>query len=105
MIIDIDKSTFDEEITQPCIVDFYTSGCPACDKLAPVFEQMSEQIDSVRFLKVNLDNDISLAERYSLKYVPTLMLFNGGEPVSVSTGFMDIGELTSFINSGEDALK
>ncbi len=103
MAIETNKALFDEQIKNPCIVDFYTSGCPVCEKLAPVFEDFSEHCDEIDFFKVNLDEDITLAERYGIDHVPTLILFIEGKPANVHTGFLDIEGIAAFIASGKES--
>lgn len=104
MIIQTDKSTFDSHIKSPCVVDFYTSGCPSCEKFAPVFEQAAPQHSDYKFVKVNLDDDITLAERYGITHIPTVMKFIEGEPVETAIGYLDDVELSRFID-GEETIK
>ena len=103
MTVHTDKNKFDKQIRKPCVVDFYTTGCPNCAKLAEVFEEVSEEFENIAFYKVNLDEDLTLAERYGLRYVPTLMLFNGGELIAEHTGYLSAEELTAFIMREEAA--
>lgn len=105
MIIETDKTKFDQQIQSPSIVDFYTTGCPSCEKLGPVFEQLSGQYSTYSFLKVNLDADITLAERYGISHVPTVIRFEYGQPAGIRTGYMDETELAEFITDGEDAVQ
>ncbi len=100
MTIETNKTLFNEQIQKPCIVDFYTSGCPVCERLAPVYEDVSGRCDDLAFFKVNLDEDITLAERYSIDHVPTLILFEAGQPVRVNTGCLDQEGLIAFIAGG-----
>lgn len=103
MIIETDRTIFDKQIQSPCVVDFYTTGCLACEKLGRVFEQLSEQYTEYIFLKVNLDSDITLAERYGISHVPTVIRFENGQSVGIRTGYMDEKELAGFITQREDA--
>lgn len=93
----IDKTKFDRYIKSLCIVDFYTSECPNCQKQAEVFEALSEAFEGIAFYKVNLDDDLTLAERYDLQFVPTLMLFNKGVAIDEHVGFLDEKGLAAFI--------
>jgi len=101
MIIEADKSTFDIHIKTPCVVDFYTSGCPSCEKFGHVFEQAAPQYEDYKFLKVNLDDDLTLAERYGLTHIPTVIKFIGGVAVNTKSGYMDKMEFCHFINEEE----
>ncbi len=102
MTIETSRALFNEQIKDPCIVDFYTTGCPVCEKLAPVYGDLSEERDNLTFYKVNLDEDITLAETYGIDHVPTLILFDGGQPVKVHTGYLDKEGLSAFIAGGKE---
>lgn len=104
MTIQADTSTFDEHIQNPCIVDFFMSDCPSCEKFGPVFEQTALKHTGYRFLKVNLDDDITLAERYGVTHIPTAMKFIHGKPVASATGYMDVEAFTQFIE-GEEVME
>lgn len=101
MIISTDKTSFDSYIQNPSIVKFYSSGCPSCEKLAPVFEQMAEQHTAYTFLNINLDEDITLAERYGIDHIPAVMMFDKGEKVKTNIGYMDGTQFCQFIESGD----
>jgi thioredoxin 1 len=92
-----DKTTFDKHIKKPCVVYFYTTYCPVCRRLTQVFEEASEQRGDLAFYKVNLDDDIALAERYEITHVPTLMIFRGGRPAGEHVGYLDADMLAEFI--------
>lgn len=104
MTIETDKTLFDEQIMAPCVVDFYTSGCPVCEKLSPVFEELSMEYNDLAFYKVNLDEDITLAERYGIDHVPALMLFKDGQAVKTNVGFLDKEGFAAFAADGKAAV-
>ncbi len=99
MLVSVDKSNFDEYISKPCIADFYISDCPSCEKFIPVFEEVSRMYDNYTFLKVNLDDDITLAERYGIQHIPTILKFENSEVVKNVTGYMDVETFKEFIES------
>ena len=100
MVIEIFENEFDEKIKDPCIVDFYTSTCPSCVMLAPVFEKVSEDFaGEISFYKINLENAMSLAQRFSIMYVPTLIVFKDGSAAAAETGFMDEAALSEFVKN------
>jgi thioredoxin 1 len=94
-----DKTTFDKQIKKPSVVYFYTSYCPVCRLQSRIFEDVSEQYESFAFYKVNLDEDASLAERYEITHVPTLMLFREGRPQSEHIGLLDAEKLAAFVEN------
>ncbi len=103
MTTEINKHTFDEQVTGVSIVDFFTPDCPTCGKLSDVFERVSAATTDVKFFKVDLEDDITLAERFSIDHIPTLIVFRDGKPVVTNVGFLDDTQLTAFINSAKGA--
>lgn len=101
MLVAADKNTFDAHTKTLCIADFYTSGCPTCERLAPVFAQAATRHTGCTFAKVNLDEDITLAERFGITHVPTIIRFVQGQPVATHVGFLTPEELDAFIQKEE----
>jgi len=78
----------------PVVVDFWAAWCGPCRAMAPMFEQAaSELAGKARFVKVNVDEQQTLAQRYGIRAIPTLVLFRGGEEVRRHSGAMDAGAL------------
>ena len=96
MVIELLENEFDEKIKETCVVDFSTSSCPACVMLSPVFEKVSHELD-IPFYSVNLENAMSLAQRFSIMYVPTVIVFKDGNAAAVKTGALSENELTELI--------
>ncbi|MDR2889560.1 MAG: thioredoxin family protein [Lachnospiraceae bacterium] len=100
MIREIDKSTFDREVGERgaiSIVDFFTPDCPTCCALGKVFEQVAAEQTDIKFFKVDLEEDITLAERFSIDHIPTLIIFRDGEPIKTNVGYLEAPELTEFL--------
>lgn len=81
------------EADVPVLVDFYADWCGPCRALAPVLEQLAQETQGVRIVKVNVDQAPSLAAQYRVSAIPTLILFNQGKPVQRMTGLMTKEEL------------
>lgn len=71
------------------LVDFFATWCGPCRMLAPVLEQLSEELSDVTIVKVDVDQDGALAQRFGIMAVPTMILFENGEPVQQLQGFMN----------------
>ena len=88
--IDVNESNFETEVlkaTQPVVVDFWAQWCGPCKMLAPALEEIaSEQAGRAKVVKVNLDENPGLAERYRVQAIPTLLYFMGGEVREMSVG-------------------
>lgn len=69
-----------EHSEKPVILDFWAPWCTYCRGLEPVFDRLAQQeTDRFAFGKVNIDEEMALAERFEIMTIPTLLLFRGGE--------------------------
>jgi len=95
-------STFDQDIKSsniPVVVDFWAEWCGPCKQIGPILEEISEEKKgTVRILKLNIDENSEIPQKYSVRGIPTLMLFKEGKlidtkvcslPKSVLRGWID----------------
>lgn len=83
-----------------CVVDFFATWCEPCRMLAPVVESVSEAEsvkDIVNFYKIDIDGNESLAMKYKVDVVPTLVFFKNGNAVKAEAGYRDKEELEEII--------
>lgn len=89
-IITFNEENFDEEINQtpvPILVDFWASWCAPCRLVAPVLEQLAEEMAGrARVGKVNVDDNGDLANRFGIRSIPTLVVFKQGKVVDQLIG-------------------
>lgn len=71
------------------VVDFFATWCGPCKMLAPIFESLgSEMQNEARFVKVDIDQSLEIAQKFNISTVPTMMIFKDGKPVESIVGFM-----------------
>lgn len=70
------------------LVDFWAQWCGPCKMLAPVLEVVEKELEQVKFVKVNVDENEELADKYQISTIPTLLIFKEGKVVDTLVGFM-----------------
>jgi len=97
MALNVTEATFEQEVLKsetPVIVDFWAEWCGPCHAVAPVLDKIvEERKDAVKLVKVNIDEERALAERYGIVSIPTMVLFKGGEPAATAIGAQPKGAL------------
>lgn len=92
MVLEINSENFDKEVVScdgVIVVDFFANWCGPCRKLAPILEEVEEELSSkVKFAKIDTDNNLDAAKKYQVSGLPTLMVFKNGEVVERMVGLM-----------------
>jgi thioredoxin 1 len=90
-IPDVTDNNFQAEVLEsdtPTLVDFWAPWCGPCRIIAPSLEELNEELDNFRVVKLNVDENQLTAAKYEVMSIPTLIVFKNGEPAKKIIGAM-----------------
>lgn len=104
MINHIDDNNFQNEVLTEkgvVVVDFYATWCAPCKMLAPVLEELNDQMNEVKFVKIDVDKSPVISNQYKVQSIPTVLIFKDGKIQDKKVGFVPKDNLKDSI---EEAL-
>ncbi|MGL5541011.1 MAG: thioredoxin [Erysipelotrichaceae bacterium] len=99
----VNKAEFDAVISEGVVlVDFYADWCGPCKMVAPILEELAKENEGkANIVKLNVDNDPEVAQKFGVMSIPTLILFKDGKIVKQVIGFQPKPQLQALINSAQ----
>jgi len=94
------KANFKKLISgdKPTLIDFHAHWCGPCKVQSPILKELSNKVNGrVRIIKIDVDKNPGIAEKYQVRGVPTLMLFKSGQPVWRVSGVQSLHQLSRAI--------
>lgn len=82
------------------LVDFYADWCGPCKMLSPILEELDNEYPNIKFCKINVDENMELADRYTIMSIPMVFLFKDGKLLSKMTGYQNKDGVKNFIDKG-----
>lgn len=95
-------ASFSELINQdvPVLVDFKADWCQPCKMMAPILKQVKQNFkDQIKIIKIDIDQNPSVAQKYAVRGVPTLILFKQGVSVWRQSGVLQANQINAIISS------
>ncbi len=100
----INEEEFNETIKEGLtLVDFFAEWCGPCKMLGPVLEDLAASYPDIKFVKVNVDENMDLAARFGIMSIPNVFLFRDGEPLDSMQGYRDASGVKAFIDQATGA--
>lgn len=101
--VHVTLDNFREEVLRselPVLVDFWADWCAPCMMLAPIIEEISDELDGkVNVCKIDVDQAQDLAAAYGVISIPTLMIFSKGKEVERTAGYMPKEDVLAFVEN------
>ena len=99
----IKDNEFESEVINsklPVKIDFWAEWCGPCRMLAPILDQLSEEMnDKVKIVKMNIDENPETPSKFGVRGIPTMLLFKEGKQIATKVGVQPKNALQEWINS------
>ncbi len=99
-VINLTSENFESEVLQadkPVLVDFWATWCGPCKTLTPIIDEIAEENTDIKVCKVNIDNEIKLAQKFGVMSIPTLVVFKDGKKVNTAVGYRPKDEVLDLL--------
>lgn len=98
MVKEINTEEFKEAIKEgKVVVDFFATWCGPCKMLSPVMDNIANDLQDIKFFKVDVDKNEDIAREYGIMSIPTIIIFNNGKIVNTLVGLRSKDELLEVI--------
>jgi len=94
-MLEVNDATFEDEVINNngvVVVDYFAEWCAPCKNLMPRVESVNDQSEDVKFVKVNIDNNLESSLRNSVRTIPTLIVYKDGQVVNEARGCSKLSE-------------
>ena len=99
----IKEDSFEKEVVNselPVLIDFWAEWCSPCKEMNPILEEVSSEMEKkIKVLKINIDENPNIPNKYGVQSIPTLIIFKKGEAISTKVGASIKSDLITWIDS------
>lgn len=101
MLIHANENDFEKLINSRgiCLVDFFATWCGPCVMLGQELQEVSKQTNDFDIIKIDIDENAKLANKYQIDVVPTMYIFKNGEPIKKLQGYITKNEILNLMNN------
>ena len=103
LITPVTDDSFEKDVIEspiPVLVDFWAQWCGPCKALTPILEEMaSKYADKVKFVKIDVDSNSATPPKFSVRGIPTLILFKEGQVAATHVGLLNKNDLSQFLDN------
>lgn len=100
MAMEVNQNEFQKEVleaVQTVLVDFWAPWCGPCRMQTPILEEFSKENPAIKVVKVNVDDNAEISERYNIMSIPSLMVFKNGQLVNKAIGLQSKANLAELV--------
>ena len=102
-VLTINEKSFESEVVNselPVLIDFWAEWCGPCKEIAPILDEINNEMDDkIKIVKINIDKNPNIPNKYGVQSIPTLIIFKKGKIVGTKLGSCLKSELISWIKT------
>ena len=96
----IEDNNFKSEVLEQkgiVVVDFFATWCGPCKMIAPIIEELEAEMKDIKFVKLDVDENPEVSNKYQIQSIPTLKVFKDGKDVDTVVGFLPKDQIKALI--------
>ena len=99
-LLAVNEANFQKEVLESdrkVLIDFYADWCGPCQALSPLIEEVAKETPNVKFVRINIDDNVKLSDNYNIFSIPTLVVVENGEEIKRVVGYIEKDEIKRLI--------